>query len=160
MKRLVGLLLAALLLAGAPLSAWAQWWEAADNIVINGLFMSSFTNGNLSRTDVGTYTVWIRTAANPVRENALEDARAYWTKSAPSLGSYANWDHNLELIEFDTARQRYRRLSDAFYNADGSVIYSSDPQDAPWQYIVPDSVMGAVFAKVKAAIQRKETARN
>jgi hypothetical protein len=49
------------------------------------------------------------------------------------------------LIEFNCNENKNRRLTFTYYNQDGGVISTSTSDSSSWNFIVPDSILEALF---------------
>ncbi len=49
------------------------------------------------------------------------------------------------LIEFDCSENKNRLLTFSYYNQDGGVISTFTPDPSSWNFIVPDSILEALF---------------
>ena len=53
--------------------------------------------------------------------------------------------YDFSLIEFNCSEKKFRLLAFSYYNQDGGLISSFTPDSSFWNFIVPNSILDALF---------------
>lgn len=131
--------------------AWAEDWEFRGFLPRGtGLYDKS----SIKKINDNIYQVWTATIYN---EKGKEDAFTILQRHKKAPDNRNILTHELVLLEFDCANQKYRIASLNIFDEIGSVLLSAPEINDKWRDTVPNSINEKLKNKICAAGKISET---
>jgi len=101
-----------------------------------------YDSQSIKKVSDGVLRVWQKKVDVSVHPKPPE------VKDQNGLSPTMSWDYTLTLTEVDCVQGKIRALSFTKYDMGGSVVSAHESPDAPWYFIVPESVNETLFKTV------------